>query len=145
MPTFELREVEFQSDGVSDSLTQSMSPALFHEALKREIAAAKRDQRELAVLTIALHPDDFVSVALFQEGLIKVAFTLTQGLRGGDFFARISDRGFWALLRTSESNGQLVLDRLDLAGRQSLETQIVARREDEYSKWIVRIDQLYFA
>ena len=144
MSAFELREVEFQNDGVSDSLTSSMAPALFHEALKREIAAAKRDQRELAVLTIALRPDNFPSVALFQEGLIKVAFALTQELRGGDFFARISDRGFWTLLRTSENNGQLVLGRLDLAGQLSLETQIVARNEDEYSQWIRRIDHLYF-
>ena len=144
MRAFELRDVEFKNDGVSDSLTASMAPALFHEALKREIAAAKRDQRELAVLTIALHPDNFRSVALFQEGLIKVAFALTEGLRGGDFFARTSDRGFWALLRTSENNGQLVLDRLDLAGQFSLETQIVARRDDEYPQWIQRIDHLYF-
>ena len=144
MSAFELREVEFKSDGVSDSLTQSMAPALFHEALKREIAAAKRDQRELAVLTIALRPDNFASVARFQEGLIKVAFELSQELRGGDFFARISDRGFWALLRTSGNNGQLVLDRLGLARDESLETQIVARKDDEYPQWIERIDQLYF-
>ena len=144
MSAFELRAVEFKNDGVRDSLTSSMAPALFHEALKREIAAAKRDQRELAVLTIALRPDNFPSVALFQEGLIKVAFALTQELRGGDFFARISDRGFWVLLRTSENNGQLVLDRLDLAHHESLETQIVARKDDEYPQWIRRIDQLYF-
>ena len=144
MGVFDLREVEFQNDGLTDSLTQSMSPALFHEALKREIASAKRDGRDLAILTIAQRPGDFASISEFQEGLIKVAFALEHGLRGGDFFARVSDGGFWALIRTSQSNGQLVLDRLDLPRPESLIIQIVARKYDEHSEWIERIDQLYF-
>ena len=144
MAAFELRDIEFRSDGSKDSLTSSMSPELFHAALKREISAAKRDERELAILTIALRPQEFASLSLFQEELIQVAFALEQGLRGGDFFARISDRGFWALLRTSASNGQLVVDRLDLPRHDSLTTKIVARKYDEYSEWIERVDQLFF-
>lgn len=144
MAAFDLREVEFRNDGSTDSLTQSMSPALFHEALKREIASAKRDERELAILTIAVRPEDFSSVANFQEELIQVAFALREGLRGGDFFARISDRGFWALLRTSELNAQVVVDRLDLPRRDSLVRQVVARKYDELSEWIERVDLLYF-
>ena len=144
MAAFELRDIEFRSDGSKDSLTSSMSPELFHAALKREISAAKRDERELAILTIALRPQEFASLSLFQEELIQVAFALEQGLRGGDFFARISDRGFWALLRTSASNGQLVVDRLDLPRHDSLTTRLVARKYDEYPAWIDRIDQLFF-
>lgn len=144
MAAFELREIEFRSDGAKDSLTSCMSPALFHEALKREIAAAKRDERELAILTIALRPEEFASLSQFQEELINVSFALEQGLRGGDFFARVSDRGFWALLRTAASNGQLVVDRLDLPRHHSLTTTIVARKYDEHMEWIERVDQLFF-
>ena len=144
MAAFELREIEFRSDGAKDSLTATMSPGLFHEALKREIAAAKRDERELAILTISLRPEEFSSVSKFQEELIKVAFAIEQGLRGGDFFARVSDQGFWALLRTSAENGQLVLDRLDLPRHHSLTTRIVARKYDEHSEWVERVDQLFF-
>jgi GGDEF domain-containing protein len=144
MAGFHLRDIEFQSDGVSDSLTETMSPGLFHENLQREIAAAKRDGRELAVLALALKPDNFNSAAAFQEALIEIAFALRTGLRGGDFFARIADRGFWVLLRTSETHGQTVVNRLDLPRQDDLDIYIVARKYDEHSEWIERIDSIYF-
>ena len=144
MSAFEVRDIEFRSDGVKDSLTESMAPALFREALIREIASAKREDRELVLLTIALQPSHFDSVAKFQEALIEIAFALRQGLRGGDFFARISDHGFWLLLRTNESGAKLVLNRLDLPRQEALITQLVARKYDEHAEWINRVDQLFF-
>jgi len=148
MPSFELpfglREVEFQNDGLTDSLTQTMSPTLFHEALKREIASAKRDRRELAVLTVLLRIAGFEGAAQFQEALIQIAFVLRTGLRGGDFFARISDNGFWVLLRTDEVNARTIIERLDLPHHDALQSQIVARKYDEYTEWIERLDHDYF-
>jgi GGDEF domain-containing protein len=144
MSPFELREVEFTSDGVEDSLTLTMAPALFHENLKREIATAKRESRDLAVLSIALLPEKFDSVAEFQEALIKLAFALRTGLRGGDFFARISDRGFWVLLRTAEMDVDVIIKRLDLPRQEQFEIFVVARKYDDYSEWIERIDQIHF-
>jgi GGDEF domain-containing protein len=144
MSSFDLREVEFQSDGVADSLTLTMAPALFHENLKREIANAKRENRDLAVLSIVLRPDRFTTVAEFQEGLIALAFALRTSLRGGDFFARISDCGFWVLLRTAELDADLIVKRLDLPRHDDLESYIVARKYDEYTQWIERLDQLHF-
>ena len=144
MPSYELREIEFQSDGLTDSLTQTMSPAIFHEALKREIASAKRDERELAVLALSLENQAFTTVAQFQEALIQIAFALRMGLRGGDFFARISDNGFWVLLRTDEVNVEAIVKRLDLPHRDHLQSQIVARKFAEYSEWVERIDSIHF-
>ena len=144
MAAFELREVEFANDGISDSLTLTMSPALFHENLKREIASAKRDRRELAVISILLRPAGFQSLAAYQEALIEVAFAVRTGLRGGDFFARVSDCGFWILLRTAESNADLIIERWQLAHRSHLEIHTVARSGSEFSEWIERIDQLHF-
>ena len=34
----EVSSIEFENDGVTDSLTGVMAPSLFHENLKREIA-----------------------------------------------------------------------------------------------------------
>ena len=144
MPSFELREVEFRSDGLTDSLTQTMSPILFHEALKREIASAKRDERELAVLALSLRTEDFKTVPQFQEALIEIAFALRMGLRGGDFFARISDNGFWVLLRTEELNVGRIVKRLDLPHHDNLKSQIVARKYAEYTEWIEKIDLIHF-
>ncbi len=144
MSPFDLRDVAFASDGVADSLTLAMAPALFHENLKREIATAKREGRDLALLSIALRPENFTSVADYQEGLIKLAFALRTGLRGGDFFARISDRGFWVLLRSAEKDVDLIVRRLDLARHEQLDIFVVARKFDEYVEWIQRVDQLHF-
>ena len=55
MPTFNLRDIEFKSDGLVDSLTLSISPLLFHENLKREISIAGREVRELTIVSINLH------------------------------------------------------------------------------------------
>jgi GGDEF domain-containing protein len=112
--------------------------------LKREIASAKRDQRELAVLAFSLRSAGFGRVAEFQEALIQIAFALRTGLRGGDFFARISDNGFWVLLRTDEVNARTIIERLDLPRHDALQSQIVARKYDEYAEWIERIDDIYF-
>jgi GGDEF domain-containing protein len=144
MPSFELREVEFRSDGLTDSLTQTMSPILFHEALKREIASAKRDERDLAVLTLSLRTEAFKTASQFQEALIEIAFALRMGLRGGDFFARISDNGFWVLLRTEELNVQMIVKRLDLPHHDDLQSYIVARKYAGYDEWIEKIDLIHF-
>ena len=143
MPPFDLRDIEFASDGVSDSLTLTMSPAIFHENLKREIASAKRDGNDLSVLSIRLLPENYQSIEAFEEALIAIAFTLRTKLRGGDFFARISDAGFWVLLRGDVSDKSALLERLDLASH-NLESYIVARKYQDATQWIERIDQIPF-
>jgi|APCry1669193181_1035450.scaffolds.fasta_scaffold180684_2 GGDEF domain-containing protein len=145
MADFDLRNVEFRSDGMTDSLTTSMSPALFVENVKREIATAAREARELTMVTVALAPTGFKSLAIYQEALIAIAFAIQDGLRGGDFFGRISDSGFWILLRTDESGAAGVINRLDLPHHGNLEIHTVARRYSGLSEWIERIDQLYFS
>ena len=98
----DVRAIEFENDGVTDSLTGVMSPSLFHENLKREISRAGRQDYDLAVISISIKPRNFQSVSLLQEELIKIANTLREQLRGGDFFTRISDLGFWALLQVEK-------------------------------------------
>ena len=144
MAGFDLREIEFRSDGVSDSLTSSMSPALFHENLKREISTADREGRELTIVSVLVDPENYLSAGEYQESLVALAFALEKNLRGGDFFARISDCGFWILLRTDEETAAAVVDRLDLPRREELTIKLAARKLSNYGEWIERIDQLHF-
>ena len=144
MAGFDLREIEFRSDGVSDSLTSSMSPALFHENLKREVSTADREGRELTIVSVVVDPEKYLSLGEYQESLVALAFALEKNLRGGDFFARISDCGFWILLRTDEETAAAVVDRLDLPRREELTIKLAARKLSNYGEWIERIDQLHF-
>lgn len=121
-----------------------MAPSLFHENLKREIATAGREGRDLTVLSISLKPEKFDSAASAQEELIALAFVLRTKLRGGDFFARISDLGFWVLLRTGELDASVIADRLGFGSRQDLDIYVIARKHDGYDEWIKRIDQIHF-
>ena len=136
--------IEFENDGVTDSLTGVMSPSLFHENLKREISRAGRQDHGLAVISISVKPRNFQSVSLLQEELIRIADTLREQLRGGDFFTRISDLGFWALLRADESETDAVIHRLGLPNQKDLDIYVLARKKDAYDEWIKRIDLVHF-
>ena len=144
MPAFNLRDIEFKSDGLVDSLTLSISPLLFHENLKREISIAGREERELTIVSLTLDPAGFASIAEIQESLIEIAHLLKRELRGGDFFARISDCGVWILLRTDQMSAELVLQRLDLPRRENLTINFAARTVSDYGEWIKRVDLLHF-
>ncbi len=144
MLAFNLRDLEFKSDGLVDSLTLSISPFLFHENLKREISVASREARELTIVSITLDSKGYESIADIQENLIEIAHLLKRELRGGDFFARISDCGFWILLRTDQSGAELVMQRLDLPRRENFTVNFAARKFSDYSEWIKRVDLLHF-
>jgi len=136
--------IEFENDGITDSLTGVMAPSLFHENLKREISRAGRQDYDLAVISISVKPRNFQSVSLLQEELIKIADTLREQLRGGDFFTRISDLGFWALLQADESETDAVIHRLGLPNQKDLDIYVLARKKDGYDEWIKRIDLVHF-
>ena len=144
MNPLDLREIEFQSDGLRDSLTQAMSPELFHQNLKREIASAKRGGDELVIVSLRLAPKGFPSVAAFQEALIKIAFALSSGLRGDDFFGRLSDAGFWLLLRTRELDADGIMQRLQLPHNDQITSSVIARGGLDYLEWIQKVDLAHF-
>lgn len=144
MSAFDLREIEFQSDGIRDSLTMAMAPELFHQTLQREIASAKRGAQELVIVSLVLRPDSFASKALFEEGLIGIAFSLRTALRGEDFFTRMSDAGFWVALRTPAQAAPTIIERWKLPYNNQISVKVLARGELEYPEWIQGVDQLHF-
>ena len=144
MGAFDLREVEFQSDGLRDSLTMAMAPELFHENLKREIAATKRLAQELVIVSLVLSADEFATKAAFQERLIEIAFALRTGLREEDFFARISDAGFWVVLRTEEKAVPAIIGRWNLPFPSQISIHVLARADLDYQELSQAVDQLHF-
>ncbi len=145
MSAFDLREIEFQSDGLRDSLTMAMAPELFHENLKREIASAKRLAQELVIVSLVLRSAEFSLVTAFQERLIEIAFALRTGLREEDFFARISDAGFWAVLRTEEKAVPAIIGRWNLPYPNQISINVLARADLDYQEWSQAVDQLHFS
>ena len=144
MERTELHSVEFLNDGIIDSLTQTMAPGLFHDNLKREISRSEREDQELTILSITLAPTDFESLSRYEKALIEIAHDLRSQLRGGEFFARISDDGFWLLLRSSEAEAEKVMDRLDIRYSDRLMHVVLAREHDHYEDWIRKMDALHF-
>ena len=144
MSAFDLREIEFQSDGLRDSLTMAMAPELFYENLKREIAATKRLAQELVIVSLVLRADGFATKAAFQEGLIGIAFALRTGLREEDFFARISDAGFLVLLRAEQKAVPAIIERWNLPYPNQISIDVLARADLDYQEWTRRVDHAHF-
>jgi GGDEF domain-containing protein len=144
MEPFELHNVEFLNDGITDSLTQTMAPGLFYDNLKREFARAEREIQELAVLSLSLSPHAFESLSRYEQALIEIAHDLRSQLRGGEFFARISDNGFWILLRSNEVEAEKVMKRLHVPYSDRLTHFVLAREHDHYVDWIQKMDALHF-
>jgi GGDEF domain-containing protein len=144
MERLELQSVEFLNDGISDSLTQTMAPGLFHDNLKREIARTIRESQELTILSVTVSPQNFETVSRYEKALIEIGHDLRSQLRGGEFFSRISDDGFWILLRSNEGEAEKVMKRLQVSYSDQLTHFIVARKHDDYAAWIQRIDTLHF-
>ena len=85
------RTLEFRNNGVIDSLTLTMAPALFYENLRRELANAQRQGFPISVVSLTLMDDSGLSgagrggdldsllvfhseVSLIEEVLIRLAF-----------------------------------------------------------------------
>lgn len=108
------RELEFRNNGIVDSLTRSMAPELFYQSLGRELANGDRDGRPVSLILLRLEwdsPEDF-NVVTMEISLVALAFYISQLVRGGEFFSRISNVGFWIAIRGDLSVAQAALDRI---------------------------------
>jgi GGDEF domain-containing protein len=126
------RRVEFESDGVRDSLTGVLAPASFLEILGNELHVAAREKRAVTVISIRLTamqpvltqtsashraeiPTDPIKyqsdVALYEELLKSFAHQLSTLIRRGDYCARIAEDGFWVLTRGDICSAQIATKR----------------------------------
>ncbi len=131
------RRVEFESDGVHDSLTGVLAPASFLAILENELHVAAREKRAVTVISIRLtamqpvltkpsasrraeiisDPHRFQSdVVLYEELLKSCSQQISTLIRRGDYCARIAEDGFWLLTRGDIRSAQIATKRylLDL-------------------------------
>jgi GGDEF domain-containing protein len=100
--------IEFSNNGVSDSLTGAPAPKTFFDNLAREISQSRRNSQSIAIVTIKLlekneeaaQPKNLKSSnLLFEKQLALVSNTIKTNMRGGDFYSRMAENGFWLCLQ----------------------------------------------
>lgn len=110
--------IEFRNNGLIDSLTQTLAPELFQENLKRDIATSQRGGTPLAIICINLVQSESKEqvpgyyLSLLEESLIKWAFEIESNIRGGEYFSRISESGFWILIRGEQVAADIARERI---------------------------------
>jgi GGDEF domain-containing protein len=171
--------IEFSNNGVSDSLTGAPAPKIFFDNLAREISQSRRRPQSIAIITIKLLQEneeakplknskqnnttvkdlklkDLKSTNLFfEKQLAIVSNTIKTNMRGGDFYSRIAEDGFWLCLQgnlaeansTAERFEAKILDKLKQPNRkvrvQVTSTEWSANLDSNF--WIEEIDQKYFS
>ena len=171
--------IEFSNNGVSDSLTGAPAPKIFFDNLAREISQSRRRPQSIAIITIKLLQEneeakplknskqnnttvkdlkleDLKSTNLFfEKQLAIVSNTIKTNMRGGDFYSRIAEDGFWLCLQgnlaeansTAERFEAKILDKLKQPNRkvrvEVTSTEWSANLDSNF--WIGEIDQKYFS
>jgi GGDEF domain-containing protein len=171
--------IEFSNNGVSDSLTGAPAPKTFFDNLAREISQSRRHPQSIAIITIKLLQEneeakplknskqnnttvkdlklkDLKSTNLFfEKQLAIVSNTIKTNMRGGDFYSRIAEDGFWLCLQgnlaeansTAERFEAKILDKLKQPNREVrvevTSTEWSANLDSNF--WIEEIDQKYFS
>lgn len=141
------RTLELRNNGIVDSLTGAMAPELFYENLRREIAAANRVMHSLSIVSVVVVPRNegahVEDQALFAERIIKVSSRISQGTRADEYSSRISENGFWVLIRGSRENASTAVERINLD--PDIEIDVIERMPGEsFQSWILRVDQVHF-
>ena len=118
-------EIEFSSDGVSDSLTDALAPARFHEYLTGELSMANRELRTITLISLRISMDSIRQEPLdsgekqkpirevesIHQNLKLLSTSIRRLLRGGDQIGRISEDGFWILIRGDISAAEIACER----------------------------------
>ncbi|CAB4746606.1 unannotated protein [freshwater metagenome] len=129
-----LNQVEFSNNGALDSLTGAPAPKVFFDNLAREISKSKRKFQAVSIVMVQVLPD-FVLVpdkalgtisknknetdanlhgSAYEKELISVGRCLKSSMRGGDFYSRIADNGFWICLQGDSVDAEKAVKRFAL-------------------------------
>jgi len=100
--------IELTSDGVRDHLTGALAPARFLEIVRAELSMANRESRVVTLISIRLAEPSSSEV---EDALILFATSTASLLRTGDQCGRISEYGFWILLRGDQESSRVAAER----------------------------------
>jgi len=107
--------IELASDGLVDSLTQALAPARFLEILRTELSMAAREGRKITLISARLREipsSDENAVDHAELILYRFAQDLQTNFRGGEHCGRISEMGFWIMVRGDEEAARKAAPRL---------------------------------
>lgn len=153
------RQIEFGNDGLIDSLTHVMAPALFYQNFQREISAVDRQGGNISAISFWLAPEQngkSIEPAHLEEEIIKLGSQISANLRGDEFLTRIFEKGFLIAIRGDESEAKLALLRICarveehlkagwILGELKIQSFILGRNAKEsLLDFLDRIDEVQF-
>jgi GGDEF domain-containing protein len=161
--------IEFSNNGVLDSLTGAPAPKTFFDNLAREISQSRRRTNPIAIVTIKLLPKDYDIKKIqkittqqasqrdldFEKLLVLLSNKIKTNMRGGDFYSRVAENGFWLCLQGDLSQATSTAKRFEeIISEKFITLNVKAHVEFSVSewnsnldmnKWIAEIDREYFA
>jgi GGDEF domain-containing protein len=156
--------IEFSNNGVSDSLTGAPAPKTFFDNLAREISQSRRNSQSIAIVTIKLlqkneeaaQPNNLKSSnLLFEKQLALLSNTIKTNMRGGDFYSRMAENGFWLCLQGNLGEANSTAERFkakisDKLNQLNVEAQLEFAASEwkpnlDSNSWIEEIDKKYFS
>lgn len=163
------RVIEFSNNGVSDSLTGAPAPKLFFDNLAREISQSQRNSQTISIVTMKLLPEQRDAKKLkiilpkysdqsnlkFEKDLSITSNCIKSNIRGGDFYSRLAENGFWLCIQGNLEEATRAANRIDvniterlknLSGDSRIEfTFSEWARNCDVNNWIKEIDTLFFS
>ena len=116
-----LDQIEFTSDGTRDSLTGALAPARFLEVTRRELAIGVREGRAITLISVRFMAPELgengnQSNYSIEDQLKNFTEFIQPLLRTGDQIGRISEDGFWILIRGDEGSAHRAIERFQSSG-----------------------------
>ena len=148
------RRVEFESDGLVDSLTHALAPARFQEILQSELSKADRAHLKIAVISaknksfeISSHDSEKNRTKEVEVELKCFAEIVSSLLRSGDEIGRISEDGFWILIHGDRQAAERAIGRFtELIHQADWHLNICESESGESIKNLLRrVDLIHFA
>ena len=97
----------FRNDGIHDETTRAPAPEIFLLKLRDEFLRCKRDQAALTLLSVKAGVSEEIQV----EELIALARHIEKNLRSDEFYTRISETGFWIVVRGDSRAASVAKER----------------------------------
>ena len=140
----EAKKLEMKNNGKIDLLTESQTPSAFLRNIRKTIATIERGilKPEIAIATFRLCSECEVNeIKIFSD-------CIGASIRDSDYFARMSERGFWVVIHGNKQECELVIRRIRKnAGKKVCEvrTNILMRMDGEKREvWVHRVDRDHF-
>ena len=139
--------IEFRNDGLKDSLTKSPAPAIFLTALEREFSSAMRDKRAMTIISFVS-----ASPSTIHADISGLARALKKSCRSSEPYSRISEDGFWVLIKAGHDSAEKFIERVYsepelflMEPAKRWHSKIIEHKPDEaLDKWIARVDRAHF-